>query len=86
MVDFVVEVFDELLCLFGRDCALTGRLDERLLLKYTKRVANLVVGVARFVRHLHDTDRFILDNHPQNLQMAFQHVDFLLQSIYHGNC
>jgi len=86
VVDLAVEVVDELARLLCRDRALAGGLDEVLLLEDPQRVADLVVRVARLVGHLHDPDGFVLDHHPQNLQMTFQHVDFLLEPVYHGNC
>jgi len=39
-----------------------------------------------FVGHLDDADRLALDDHPEDTEVTFQHVYFLLKPVYHGIC
>ena len=83
ILDVAVEFGDELACLVGRGGTLARGLDQSLFFEDTQRVTDFVVRVAAFVRHFHDSDRFVFEDHPQHFEVAQQHVDLFFQSVYH---
>ena len=83
ILDVAVEFDDELVRLVGRGGTLARGLDQSLFFEDTQRVTDFVVRVAAFVRHFHDSDRFVFEDHPQHFEVAQQHVDLFFQSVYH---
>ncbi len=86
LIEFLVEFVDEFGGSFRSDGTLTGRFDEVLLFEDAEGIPNFVMGVAGLVRHLDDPDRFAFDDHSQDLQVAFEHIHFLFESVYHVIC
>jgi len=85
-VEFAVEFVDELNGALGLDRSPDSRARSGSPPRGLEASSGPCGGVSRLVRHLDDPDRFVLDNHLQDLQMTFQHIDFLLKSVYHGIC